>query len=556
MPEFLRRILEQLRGIWSRTNRNQRIILLASVAAVILFIVGMALWAGRVEYVILYDKMTAEEADKIRQELDKMGYPYIIEGTILKVPAKQKDIINIRLAGKGLTPAQGIVGFEVFDRGAIGNLGVTDFERRVNFKRAIEGQLTRIIRSLDKVQDASVVVNLPEERVFLSEQAPVTAVVQIHPKPYKILDQEEINGIRRLVARAVPRLTEDNVAVIGPSGEVLGEISPEEEEHNRVIKQIALRNKEEQRLENKIRVALGKMFGPERFEVIVSRDMNFDKKSTEKKEVSPIVIPREFGDPIIKEGVVVSEALRKEELETTGVPDAIGVPGVESNVPTVKSATTGNIKWKMDDQKRNYDTNQTVTRSETDNWEVGKITASVGIDGDYKLVLDEKGNRVVDETGTMWKREFIPVPQEELDAVRRIVEEAIGFSKDRGDKVVVENVRFRTHDPVWQEEYKREITTQRRLRLLLATVMATLVILLGTVTYRHLARRWRERAEALARQREIEEAAREAAEMERLRSQMSADERRRLELRDSAIKAARSNPEMVAQLLRTWMAEE
>jgi flagellar M-ring protein FliF len=112
------------------------------------------------------------------------------------------------------------------------------------------------------------------------------------------------------------------------------------------------------------------------------------------------------------------------------------------------------------------------------------------------------------------------------------------------------------HEEEWAAEYRGEVSRDNLQRLILASVMAMLVMLLGIIIYRQLLRRWRERAAEVARQRELDLATQEAADMERMRAQMSEDEKRRLELRESAIEAARANPEMVAELLRTWIGEE
>jgi len=179
----------------------------------------------------------------------------------------------------------------------------------------------------------------------------------------------------------------------------------------------------------------------------------------------------------------------------------------------------------------------------------------VVVDGTYRLVRDERGRKVVDESGRFWRREFVPRSAEELRSIEEAVQRAIGFNEGRSDSVIVRGVPI-NHEEEWAAEYRSEVSRDNLQRLILASVMAMLVMLLGIIIYRQLLRRWRERASEVARQRELDLATQEAADMERMRAQMSEDEKRRLELRESAIEAARANPEMVAELLRTWIGEE
>jgi flagellar M-ring protein FliF len=553
MPEFLTRLLEQLRTIWGNLNRNQRLILFGSAGAVILAIFLLAIWAGRVEYVPLARDMTAAEANKIRVKLEELGERYQIRGGTLLVPSKRKDVITMMLAGEGLLPSRGLVDFRIFDRTS---LGITDFERKINFKRATEGTLSRIIESLDKVERAEVMLAVPEPSLFIETQQDTTASVTLSLKPFTTLDTSEVIGIRNIVASAVVGLKPENVTIVDTAGRTLSDIEMVETKEDLASRQLAIRKEQEMRLTNQIRATLSKVLGPRNFEVIgVSVEMNFDKESVKEDIVNPVIISREFGDPDVREGVKVSQEEVSEKFKGEGSLPPRGTPGTESNAPGYKGLTKGVSEYERTETKTNFDTNKRRLERESDALNIERITAAVVVDGTYRLVRDERGRKVVDESGRFWRREFVPRSAEELRSIEEAVQRAIGFNEGRGDSVIVRGVPI-NHEEEWAAEYRGEVSRDNLQRLILASVMAMLVMLLGIIIYRQLLRRWRERAAEVARQRELDLATQEAADMERMRAQMSEDEKRRLELRESAIEAARANPEMVAELLRTWIGEE
>ena len=115
--------------------------------------------------------LTAEESDKIRVQLEEWGEKYRIQGGVISIPNERKDIVTMMLAGEGALPSRGLVDFRIFDKVS---LGITDFERRVNFKRAMEGTLSRIIESLEKIERADVMLAIPEPSLFLEEKEETT----------------------------------------------------------------------------------------------------------------------------------------------------------------------------------------------------------------------------------------------------------------------------------------------------------------------------------------------------------------------------------------------
>ena len=553
MAEFLTRLLEQLRTIWENLNRNQRLVLFGATGAIVVAIILLVVWAGRVEYVPLARGMTAADANKMRVKLEELGERHRVEGGTLLVPSRRKDIITMMLAGEGLLPSRGLVDFSIFDKVS---LGVTDFERKINFKRATEGTLSRIIESLNKIERAEVMLAVPEPSLFIDTQQDTTASVTLSLRAFTSLDMSEVIGIRNIVSSAVVGLKTENVTIVDTSGRTLSDIEMLETAEDLASKQLAIRKQRETRLANQIRSTLSRVLGPRNFEVIgVAVEMNFDKESIKEDIVKPVIIPRDFGDDDVREGVKVSQSEINEKFKGEGPLPPVGVPGSESNAPGYKGITQGVSEYERKETKTNFDTNKQSLERQNDALDIDRVTAAVVVDVTYKLVRDERGNKVVDESGRFWKREATPRSPEEIKSIEDAVQRAIGFDESRGDSVIVRSIAI-NHEEEWGVEYQTEIGRENLQRLILASVMAMLVMLLGIIIYRQLLKRWRERAAELARQRELNMATQEASDMEQLRAQMSEDEKRRLELRESAVEAARSNPEMVAELVRTWIGEE
>jgi flagellar M-ring protein FliF len=177
---------QQVSSFWQKQNRSQRITMIVLVVALAVIIPVLIIWATTPTYVVAFSGLSEADAGQITQQLDTNKTPYKLRdaGTIM-VPANSVYEVRLQMARDGL-PASSTVGFEIFS----GNtFGMTDFTEKVNYQRALEGELERTIGSLSAIQGVRVHIVTPEKTLLSSDQAPTTASITIQPKMGQTLDQ-------------------------------------------------------------------------------------------------------------------------------------------------------------------------------------------------------------------------------------------------------------------------------------------------------------------------------------------------------------------------------
>lgn len=177
-------------------------------------------WLSRPDYVVFTQGLRPADAAAVVAELDKRGTPYRLEGggaTIL-VPADRADETRVALAGSDVG-VRGLVGFELFNES---DMGLTNFAQKINYQRALQGELTRTILMMDGIENARVHLALPEKALFRGDRAEASAAVTIEMKPGAVLDPSRVAGIQRLVAAAAIDLPEARVVVLDGAGRQIG----------------------------------------------------------------------------------------------------------------------------------------------------------------------------------------------------------------------------------------------------------------------------------------------------------------------------------------------
>lgn len=199
----------------TRQIRTLLLLLAASVAAFAF------LWFAllRTEYVPVYQNIREADASAIVAELDQAGIPYRLanEGHDIQVPEDQAPDARVAVAGSEISVG-GAVGFELFNDS---DMGLTEFAQKINFQRAMQGELSRTIMMMDGVEFARVHLAIPERSIFRASQGTPTAAVTIEMEPGTRLTPQRIGGIQQLVASSVPDLTAFDVAVLNENGNLV-----------------------------------------------------------------------------------------------------------------------------------------------------------------------------------------------------------------------------------------------------------------------------------------------------------------------------------------------
>ncbi|MDR0316390.1 MAG: flagellar M-ring protein FliF [Treponema sp.] len=568
MNDFLKKIIEHIKGLWGKWSMTQRIILagigIAAVAGVItLFSVSSA-----PTLVPVIDAPIRDEAalDRIVLRINQEGVKVnVTSNNMVQVPdesiARRMRAILIR---EDLIPS-GIDPWAIFDRE---RWTITDFERNVNFRRAQTQMITDHIKAVDDVDDANVSLVFPERELFRSDQNPVTASVIIIPKPGSDIatNRKKVEGIQKILKFAVEGLKDENIVITDQSGLVLNDFTGMAAMDRLNI--IDRENKLIQTLEAKYRAdvlrALQQTFSVDRVrDLNIKIDMDMSKKVVDIEEYFPITIrPRTPGLPYddseLAESITRSSTTSTTKWEGTGY-NPEGPAGVEGQTPPA-FRDMSNLYGRMTQETntQNEELNRQITQEDRSP-QIERVTVSVNIDGRWKWKYDEKGNPVLLPDNSI-EREYIPVPEEQLRQARDWIQNAIGYKTAWGDSVTVQNIPFdRTLQ--FQDEDAAYFRQKQFQTTIIIFVCGLTLLLIGFIIFRMVARdieRRRRLAEEERARREqaLRESAMAEAEQEGVDVSISVEERARMELMESVINIAKEHPEECAQLIRTWMVEE
>ncbi len=568
MNEWLKKLLEQLKTLWGKWSVTQKVILFGVVGAVVLAIVLIIAFSSAPSFVPVLGRAITDPTYQARivEALDAEGVAYTVRNDMIyAADAKTARRAKAVLMREDLISAE-INPWEFFTD--VSRWSVTDFERDVNLRRSLTKQMELHIESLDGIDDAKVLIDIPEERLLKEDQKPITASVIITPSPGSAVasNRKLVQGIERIIMMGISGLSHENTVITDQVGNVLNDFEGME-----AFDRVALRDRElkqksglEKQYEDRITEALSRIW-PNRVQVIKFEiDLGTDKTTSSTKEHFPITIrPDNPTTPYDDSEVVVSTPISEQQsqvsFEGTGFTPE-GPPGQEGQAPTAyKDLSNLNGRYQEDSMTRNYAVNERQVQVEGAVYTINRITAAVALDGVWRWKYDAKGNVALKADGSI-EREYVPVSDEELRNALKLVQDAVGYSRGRGDSVTVSHLQFdhtAQHDQE-NSQFRRQIQLRRTIIGVVAGVFSLLV---AAVLYRLLAkeaeRRRRLREEELARQHQaMREAALRSAEEQGVEVELSVEDRARLEMQENAVNMAREHPEDVAQLIRTWLMEE
>lgn len=412
MEEF-KNMIHQIGLLYQKLSKRQRLVIAVSIVVVIAFLVFLALYKSSSSagansgYAVLVQDIGVGDSAAIVAKLEQNGIPYQLENerTIL-VPQEHLYQQRMMIASEGLIKDRG-TGFELFDNQ---QFGATSKEMDVKFQRAIEGELARTISALEPVEKAVVHIAFPKESVFTERQVPPTASVTVTLKSKLV--RKQIDGIKNIVAAAVPRLTLDNVHIIDQKGTPL---DLQENYENELLKEIEnFRKARVAELEDKIFKAL-EPYGE------VRGGVNIEVNSTRMESLIELYDPNT---------VIRSEQSLKEESQGRKAPVIQGVPGAVSNIGPVEGLDGPNgLEWSKKEQiTTNNEVSKTTTNIKNQIATIGKVSVGILIPKKYTDSLNER-----DEI----QRTFTNRSQDELASIEKTVRDIIAFNPARGDSVSV-----------------------------------------------------------------------------------------------------------------------
>jgi flagellar M-ring protein FliF len=385
--------------------------MIAVTAALIGFFAFVIMRVTTPQMTTLFTDLSIEDSSSIIKDLERQGIAYEIrnEGSVILVPKDKVTRLRMKLAEGGL-PKGGGVGYEIFDKSDA--LGTTSFVQNINHLRALEGELARTIRGIDRIQAARVHLVLPERPLFSRETPEPSASIVVRVRGS--LEAQQIRAIRHLVASSVNGLKPQRVSIVDESGQLLADGAASD------IDQAVGDDRRagfEKRIRKQVEDIVSSVVGQGRARVQLSADFDYNKITQTSDKFDP-------------EGRVLRSSQTREEQTASGA-DA-GQVTVNNELPGNQTNTNPSPtrdQSKKTEETNNYEISRTTKTEVTEAGRVNRISVAVLVDGAYSK--NDKGELVYKERS-----------KEELDRIAALVRSAIGFDQKRGDQVEVVNLRF------------------------------------------------------------------------------------------------------------------
>ena len=366
----------------------------------------------------LFTELSLDDSAKIAKELDAQGISFELraDGSTILVPKPDVTRLRMKLAESGM-PRGGSVGYEIFDKSDA--LGTTSFVQNVNHLRALEGELARTIRSIDRVANARVHLVIPERQLFARDKQDPSAAIVL--KLRGSLDQSQVRAIRHLIASAVRGLKPEKISIVDERGKLLADGSGDGGDP--VASGLDDRHAAyEKRLKEQVESIISSVVGSGRARVEVSAELDYSRIQQTSDTYDP-------------ESKVARSTQSREETSGTASNDQGVTVGNEIPNATTRSAPPQQQTPVQRDQSKkteeivNYEISRTTRSETTEAGRVKRISVAVLVDGSY--AKSDKGDMT-----------YQPRSKEEIDRITALVKSAIGFEQKRGDQVEVVNLRF------------------------------------------------------------------------------------------------------------------
>jgi len=509
-------LLGSIKRFWQESPPRIKVLVIFGGITLLVLLFYFVSISSRVNYDVLFSNLSPQDASAITAKLKEMGESYKLAegGSAILVPKDKVYELRLALASQNL-PSGGGVGFEIFDKTSI---GTTDFVEKINYQRALQGELARTISSLSNVEYARVHIVLPRERLYSTESVPPQAGVVLKLKPGAIVSKAEVVAIARLVASSVEGLKPEQVTIVDTNGNLLSRGLFDEQATATLEESFYLevKDKLERTIEDRVQSMLTGILGPSKAIVRASVDLDLTQLKTSREIFSPVVEEK---------GIIKKEQKTKESYEGQGTPG--GVPGVSSNIPSYEAITGTASTSTYDKQQINieYEVNRQVQEILEKPGKIKRISIAV----------------VVDKNLT---------PQEQ-NAIRELALAAGGIETKRGDILTVQGIPFDRSYYEKEASIMAEETEKQRRQELIRLVLIIIGLLLGLLIA------WNIIKSIIKPTRRVEEILPEEVPQPVLETvSIPPEEQRRREITEQVMQLARRDPQSFVKLLRSWMREE
>ncbi|GIL17629.1 MAG: flagellar M-ring protein [Oligoflexia bacterium] len=433
-------LIVQFREYFKNLGPTKRMsIVAASLIAIIAAVVMTFMVSGR-DYVPILTNIPSDQVSTIVEKLNQKNVPFQLrdEGKTIVVPKDLLHSTQMTLMSEVGSSRMGSIGLELFDKQ---DFGMNSYAQKINYQRAIQGELMRAINTLTAVRQSKVLLAIPNKKNFLEENGKPSASVVVELHAGKTLSPEQVRGIQFLVANAVEGMDAEKVSVVDDRGKMLTRGGDTTTAGSTEL--LDLKRKVEQDMEERIEAMLSKVVGQAK--VIARVDATLNHKITTAIEESV--------DP---EKTAVRSLQSEEESMDGSRTNPAGIPGSRSNLPGAEDA--GQVGFKQDVKKEikttNYEVPKTVRNVKEAAGNLERISVAVLVDGFEQTITKDDGSS---------EAKWVARSEEDIQKYESLVKNAIGFNANRGDTVKIENIKFMTEDFT---EAERLLTSLERKKLL------------------------------------------------------------------------------------------
>lgn len=391
----------------------KNLILLGIAAVAIIFLIVQLFLVPK--YKVLYTELTQSDAAAISSYLEKSNIKFEIspEGDKISIAGTSVPKLRLELASKGM-PKGGGVGFEIFDKT---NLNISDFNQKINYKRALEGELARTISSLESIKSAKVHLALANKSIFKDQDESSKASVIIVTEFMAKLSDDQIKGIQHLVSSAIQDLKPGDVQITDHEGNSLVKFNDPNSVEN---EKTSTNDKKLKDFESKLEKDLGELLSPilggGNVLVNVSAEMNFDEAEVNIELFNPVSADGVSAKPVVRSEKVTSEKYRNKDQKrfgTGGIQHSL--PGFVQD-PNSQGASSDGRDYVKEDKTKNYEVSKSIERIRRATGLIKKISVAVVVNKDLNA--------------------------SERSTLRQTVQVAAGLDMDRGDQVIVTGIKF------------------------------------------------------------------------------------------------------------------
>lgn len=552
MGDLVSRLKAEGPQIWRHLSIFQRATLVAVVVAAIGAIVFLTQWAQQPEYSAVFTGLSDTDAAAIVAQLKTMKVPYELAdgGSTVRVPSNKVYDIRLQMVSQGL-PKGGTVGYELFDKN---NFGLTDFAQRVNYQRALEGELARTVMSISGVENAKVNIVMPQDQLFTSAQKPATASVVLIMKSGLSPTRAQVQGISTLVARSVEGLTPENVTIVDGNGTLLSGGNGSLADGAATSDEQAVQQSYEQGLQQSIQGMLEQVLGPRKAVVRVSSEFDWNQYTTSTETYSPNGAPTQ---------------VRSSQEVTESSTTPLGTLGASSGIPTYPlsgGSPAGPVPTNvMATPAATPQPNTTATPSP-----VATVTPLSGtpvpayvrkqVTTNYEI--SKQTDKTVKTPGAVKRLSISVMLDGKLDdatvaTVTKAVAAAAGVDPSRGDSIVVTSLPFDQTAATADQQAQKDVNQRNWYLDIAKYVLAGLSILLALLFVRSIVRGLVGTRKPPKTSGKVLKAGRDAAALPAAADvpALPQADANVAQMQGEVVELAKNQPQLVAGIIKTWLDE-